>query len=93
VLTLPESVHTGRGFDLVVQVGLTAHPMTSDHHVSWVEVTAGDQIVYVIDLSPRVPYPVVRVPLILSTATPLIVRARCTRHGVWLTRRNVAVAP
>jgi len=91
VITLPDVVRRGRAFDLVVQAGLDAHPMEAAHHIDWVEVCAGDTRAFVVDLSPLVPYAVVRVPLVLAADIELRVRLHCTLHGTWLTRRAVRV--
>jgi superoxide reductase len=91
VLTLPERVRIGRPFDLVVQIGVRPHPMSADHRIDWIEVALGDQRVAVIDLSEHVAYPIVRVPVIVRAGGVLSARARCTAHGVWITRRDVAV--
>jgi len=91
VLTLPELVRGGRAFDLVVQAGLDAHPMEAAHHIDWIEVCADDARALISDLSPFVPYAVVRVPLVLAADTELRVRVHCTLHGAWLTRRQVRV--
>lgn len=92
VITLPELVRRGRAFDLVVQAGLDAHPMEAAHHIDWIEVYAGDTRAFITDLSPFVPFAVVRVPLVLAATTELRVRVHCTLHGAWPTRRTVQVA-
>lgn len=91
VLTLPERVRAGRPFDLVVQIGVRPHEITPEHHIEWVEVCVGERRALVADLSSDVAYPIVRVPLVLREPAVLTVRARCNQHGVWLTRREIAV--
>jgi len=91
VLTLPRHVHLGRPFDLVVQIGLRPHEMSAAHHIDWIEVSLDDHRVTVIDLTPDVPYPIVRVPIVVHAAGTLIARARCNQHGVWMTRRALAI--
>jgi superoxide reductase len=91
VLTLPRHVHLGRPFDLVVQIGLRPHDMSAAHHIDWIEVALDDHRVTVIDLTPDVPYPIVRVPIVVHAAGTLIARARCNQHGVWMTRRALAI--
>ena len=87
VLTLPSAPRLGRAFDLAVQIGVTPHESTAEHRIDWIEVRLDERSVFAADLSSDVPYPVVRVPLVLRAAATLVVRARCTQHGVWVTRR------
>lgn len=94
VLTLPSAPRVGRAFDLAVQIGVTPHEATAEHRIDWIDVRLEDaalvgRSVFCVDLSADVPYPVVRVPLVLSAAATLVVRARCTQHGVWVTRRAI----
>lgn len=89
VLTMPPRIQLGRAFDLVVQIGLEPHPMTTDHKIDWIEVSLGDARVLVADLGAGVPWPIVRVPLLATAAASLVVRARCSQHGVWMTARDV----
>ncbi len=90
VRTLPRHVHLGRPFDLVVQIGLRPHEMSSAHHIDWIEIDVDERRVAVIDLSTDVPFPIVRVPVVLHAAGTLSARARCNQHGVWMTRRAIA---
>lgn len=92
VLTLPRHVHLGRPFDLVVQIGLRPHEMIAAHHIDWIEVCLDTHRVAVIDLSADVPYPIVRVPIVVHAPGTLIARARCNQHGVWMTRRDLAAS-
>lgn len=89
VLTLPRHVRPGRSFDLVVQIGLRPHESTAAHHIDWVEVCLDTRRVAVIDLTDAVPYPIVRIPIVVPGPTTLVARGRCTQHGVWMTRRAI----
>ena len=90
VLTLPGVPRLGRAFDLAVQIGVQPHEVTAEHRIDWIDVRLDDRPVFSADLSADVPYPIVRVPLVLHGAATLVVRARCTQHGVWVTRRALA---
>lgn len=90
VLTLPRHVHLGRPFDLVVQVGLRPHAMTSEHHIDWIEVCLDERRVAVVDLSTDVAFPIVRLPIVLPAPAVLTARAHCNLHGTWRTRRELA---
>ncbi len=64
-----------------VKVGETAHPMTEEHYILFIEVLAGDQV-YRHDLksgdAAQADFPV-------RTDGPLTVRAFCNIHGLWQT--------
>ena len=91
VLTLPQRVRSGRPFDLVVQIGVRPHEITAEHRVDWIEVCLDERRILVADLSVDVAYPVVRVPIVMTATAMLTARARCTQHGVWITRREITV--
>ena len=91
VVTLPHRVHAGRPFDLVVQIGVLPHEQRGEHRIDWIEVALDERRVMVADLSADVAFPILRVPIVLAAAATLSVRARCTQHGVWLTRRPLTV--
>lgn len=87
IVSLPARPRLGRAFDLVVRVGDPTHEQRQDHHIAWIEVRYGTDRLFVCDLSADVPFPVVRVPVVLRRADELTVRLRCTRHGTFLWRR------
>lgn len=82
MLSLPARPRLGRSFDLVVRVGEPLHEQRRDHHVEWVEVRHAGEALFTCELSPSVPFPVVRVPVVLRQAGELVVRLRCSQHGV-----------
>lgn len=85
-LALPARPRIGRAFDLVVRVGEPMHEMRRDHHIAWVEVRYGADRLWVCELSPDVPFPVLRVPVVLRRADDLVVRLACTRDGAFVWR-------
>jgi superoxide reductase len=97
VLSLPARVRAGRAFDLVVQIGVRPHESTAEHRIDWIEVALGPAAgasgewrrVVVADLSVDVPYPVLRVPVMIREPATLVARARCNVHGVWRTVREL----
>jgi desulfoferrodoxin-like iron-binding protein len=91
-ITLPTRVHGGRSFDLLVQIGAPPHECTEAHRIDWIEVALDERRVMTADLSVDVPFPIVRVPIVLRANATLVVRARCTQHGVWMTRRAIELA-
>jgi desulfoferrodoxin (superoxide reductase-like protein) len=90
-VSLPARPRLGRPFDLVVRVGEPQHEQRTEHHVQWIDVRYGDERLFACDLSPSVPFPVVRVPVLLRRADELVVRLRCSQHGVHAWR--LALAP
>jgi superoxide reductase len=91
-ITLPRHVHAGRAFDLVVQIGAPPHECTDTHRIDWIEVALDEQRVMTADLSTAVPFPILRVPVVLRANATLTARAHCTQHGVWMTRRPIELA-
>lgn len=91
ILSLPARLRLGRSFDLVVRIGEPLHEQRRDHHIEWVDVRYAGELLFACDLSPNVPFPVVRVPVVLRRSGELIVRARCAQHGV--VRHTLALAP
>ena len=84
LISLPARPRLQRPFDLVVRIGDPNHPQRSDHFIAWVEAAYAGELLFVADLSPSVPFPVVRIPVILRRAGLLTIRAHCTRHGTFL---------
>lgn len=91
-ITLPHRVRSGRSFDLAVQIGAPPHECTEAHRIDWIEVALDERRVLTADLSSDVPFPIVRVPIVLHANATLVVRAHCTQHGVWMTRRPIELA-
>lgn len=91
-LTLPHRVRSGRPFDLVVQIGAPPHECTDAHRIDWIEVALDERRVMTADISVDVPFPILRVPIVLRTNATLVARAHCTQHGVWMTRRAIELA-
>lgn len=87
IVSLPARPRLGRAFDLVVRVGDPMHEQRRDHHIAWLEVHYGTERLFRSDLSADVPYPVVRVPVVLRRADVLSVSLGCTRHGGFVWRR------
>jgi desulfoferrodoxin (superoxide reductase-like protein) len=92
VIALPARPRLGRSFDLVVRIGEPMHEQRRDHHIAWVEVAYGADRLFVCDLSPDVPFPVVRVPVVLRRADELVVRVACARDGSFVWRLPLAPA-
>jgi superoxide reductase len=63
-----------------VKVGSTAHPMTSEHYIQWIELTSeGDSFVQRKMLTPdNAPEAVFK-----TDADKVVVREHCNLHGLW----------
>lgn len=87
-VNVPALPRTGRPFDLVVRVGEPMHEQRRDHFIQRVTVRHADELLFDTELGPSVPFPVVRVPVMLRRAGDLVVEVRCSQHGgfVWRTR-------
>ncbi|MBX7190759.1 MAG: hypothetical protein K1X94_01795 [Sandaracinaceae bacterium] len=83
-VALPARPRLGRSFDLVVRIGEPLHEQRHDHHIAWIEALYGAERLFACDLSPDVPFPVVRVPVVLRRVDVLRVRLRCSRDGVFV---------
>lgn len=91
IVSLPARPRLLRAFDLVVRIGDPLHEQRRDHHIQWIEARYGAERLFVCELSPDVPFPVVRVPVVLRRADELAVRLRCSRHGAFEWR--LAITP
>lgn len=67
------------GDKLHVQVGSTAHPMTTDHWIQWILVTQ-DGHTQRIELTPSDAPEAI---FVINGAKPFIVREYCNLHGLW----------
>jgi len=63
-----------------VTVGSTAHPMTEDHYIEWIELVAEDEVL-IEYLEPGVP----PVAIFKTDITEVYAREYCNLHGHWKT--------
>jgi len=83
-ITVAGKVTAGQPFNLMLQIGNTLHPMTTAHHIEWVEVWANGKKVARTDLAdPTQVKPALTVSVVVSPGTTLIVRTNCNLHGLW----------
>lgn len=61
-----------------VKVGAVAHPMTPEHHIAFVELIAGDQILRQSLKTGAAPE-----AIFLTKATAVKAREYCNLHGLW----------
>jgi desulfoferrodoxin-like iron-binding protein len=77
-------VADGQPFELAIQIGEQIHPMTTEHHIEWVEVWAGDTRVERLEFAePTWAQPVLTVTLVRKAPVEWKVRLNCNLHGPW----------
>ena len=64
---------------ILVKVGSTAHPMSSEHYIEWIEVINGTYVNRCYLKPGDLPQAAFYVPL----SPKLIIRASCNIHGIW----------
>ena len=64
---------------ILVRVGETAHPMTAEHYIEWIEVINGAYVNRCYLRPGDLPQAAFYVPL----SPKLLVRASCNIHGLW----------
>ena len=69
----------GREDGILVRVGATAHPMTPEHYIEWIEVINGSYVNRYHLRPGDLPQATFYVPL----SPKLVVRASCNLHGLW----------
>lgn len=91
VVTLPARARAGRPFEIGVAVGTPVRPATAEDHVEWIEIRAGEARVARFELGPGAALPSVRLTMRVEQATTIRVLAMWNRHGLWETKRELAV--
>lgn len=61
-----------------VSVGEVAHPMLEEHHIQWIELIAGDQIMRQYLKAGEKPE-----AIFMTEATEVFAREYCNLHGLW----------
>jgi superoxide reductase len=83
-LAIKGKLTTGQPYQLMIQIGQQIHPMTTAHHIEWVEVWSGDTKVARVDFAePTLAQPVLTVNLVRNAPSELKVRMSCNLHGLW----------
>lgn len=79
------------GHGMNIKIGAAEHPMSDEHHIEWVEVISGDrQTTHHLKPGDKpqtsIPFPYDRCDgkNSASACGPLIVRAYCNIHGLWV---------
>ena len=87
VIDSPTKVKANEAFPVKLKVGGIdgiEHPNQLAHWINWVELYAGERLIYRTELAPEVTdgY-VITVHVALAESTELRAKASCNVHGVW----------
>lgn len=89
----PETVRAGEAFDVTVAVGEIVHPMSAGHYIAYLELLAGNEPAGRAEFRPGFSAPVVTFRLAVDRPLTLVARAYCNLHGLWESRRELALPP
>ena len=65
--------------------------MEAAHYIDRIEVFVGRDRIFGSELSARLSYPILRLPLRLAQSSTLTARAHCNLHGQWVTEAPIQV--
>jgi superoxide reductase len=91
VIEAPATVKAGEPFAVTVTVGEVLHPMTVAHAIQWIELFAGNEPAGRVDFRPGFNLPKATFHLTLDKPVTLVAREYCNLHGLWESRREVAL--
>lgn len=91
VIEAPDKIKAGVPFAVTVTVGEIVHPMVNGHYIQYVELLAGNEPAGRVDFRPGLNQPVVTFQLVLDKPVTLVAREYCNLHGLWESRREVAL--
>lgn len=78
---VPQIEKTDKGYK--VTVGCVPHPMTAEHHIEWIELLIGDNLVLRKHLKPG-DEPVAHFQTCPKCeGLPVVAREHCNIHGLW----------
>lgn len=92
VIEAPSTVKAGEPFAVTVTVGEVVHPMTAAHYIQYVELFAGNEPAGRVEFRPGLTIPRATFHLTMDKPVTLVVREYCNLHGLWESRREVALA-
>jgi superoxide reductase len=91
VIEAPEKIQAGVPFAVTVTVGEIIHPMFTGHYIQYVELFAGNEPAGRVDFRPGLSQPAVTFNLALDKPVTLVAREYCNLHGLWESRRELAL--
>jgi superoxide reductase len=93
VLCVPERIEEGKPFPVTVRVGRVPHAMEYGHHIQWIHLYAGENLVGSAVLSPAMTAPEVTFQVVFRgkghRTVGLRALSRCSSHGDWEGREEV----
>jgi superoxide reductase len=92
VVDVPATAKAGEPFVAKIAVGEVLHPMSPAHYIHFLEVYAGNEVAGRVEFSPTFGVPEATLRLTLDKPVTLVVREYCNLHGLWESRRDIAVA-
>ncbi len=92
VIEAPDKVKSGEPFEVTITVGEIVHPMGATHYIQMVQLYVGNEPAGRVDFSHQFNEP--RASFTLKTDKPvtLVVREYCNLHGLWESRKQIALA-
>ncbi|MBN4079840.1 class II SORL domain-containing protein [bacterium AH-315-C08] len=90
-ITTPESVPSGKPFEVEVRVGKKLHEMTPAHYIDWIDLYAGEIFLAKFILTPNFSQPVCKVTVTLTKSTKLRAIEHCNLHGLWEGTKQIKV--
>lgn len=91
LIDAPTRVRKEEPFAVTVSVGEVVHPMSSGHHIGYLELLAGNEAAGRVEFSPGFNVPVVTFHLAVDRPVTLVARAYCNLHGLWESRQDLAL--
>jgi superoxide reductase len=87
----PNTIHSGRPFEVEIRVGEKLHEMIPSHYIDWVDLYADEIFLAKIILTPNFTNPVCKVVLSLNSSTTLRAIEHCNLHGLWESSKKITV--
>ena len=91
VIEAPDKVKPGEAFEVTITVGEIVHPMGATHYIQMVQLYAGNEPAGQVDFSHQFNEPRARFTLKLDKPVTLVVREYCNLHGLWESRKQIAL--
>lgn len=92
VIEAPDKVKSGEPFEVTITVGEIVHPMGATHYIQMVQLYVGNEPAGRVDFSHQFNEPRARFTLKTDKPVTLVVREYCNLHGLWESRKQIALA-
>ena len=94
IIECPDTVKSGEPFQVKIKVGEVPHVSEEAHHIQWIEIKTGENLYSRVELVPVFSMPEVTVTLKKAgkhRTSSIRVIERCNIHGLWETKKDIAV--